>query len=73
MFRIKQETRECLQKEWQLLENDVVKDLLQRVEDLQQQQQNQLLETGIKKTDGMAIRSKARWLQDAEKESKYFH
>ena len=62
------ETEEMLTKQLIDLESEVTEEDLTEIENLK----NQLEELRKKKMEGMAIRSRARWVKDGEKASKYF-
>ena len=65
---MEREKEEMLLKEIDTLQKNITGDSVKLLED----KSNQLQETRAIKVQGMAVRSKVRWMTEGEKTSKYF-
>ena len=66
--KMEREKEEMLMKEFNTLQKNVTDDNVKLLED----KLNQLQEIRAIKIQGMAVRSKVRWMTEGEKTSKYF-
>ena len=66
--RVQRETEKTLEKEIETLEKILKKDKVKVIEE----KQNELEKNWNKKLRGSFIRSRAKWIEEGEKPSKYF-